>query len=441
MKKAAAVLALAFALLSACSDSGPQVTNASSTDMAPVAGQRVKLDLYAVTDDFRGTYPMLYDWSCNGGLLEYVENTSPIAYWTAPDSAGSYSVTCNIKDNSNSNKFTWNLAVTPRTLAEITISGTAFSGLLAKDANTAIGGIYAATNTNKVWYYSANSAYQTSLSLAADQTLVAMTAWKMSAYGYSYDTIYAASKSTTATPTTYSITALYGGKNYAITPPNTAYEINAVEVSGDYLLIGTAGHGLAAMYLSGGAATDESSSFSGIPSGATINSFAIKDNYLYAATEDGIYMMDCKASLHAFTLVKDNAGGAVTTDDVKAKSIALRKKTDTQYELWTVTSNTTPNRVWRYTVNLTSSRAISNVTATDVADATGTSLAVDLKNQVWNGRRYFSDTDSSFHDIADGSSADFSAIASSSSSIVSPEGLLYLIDSGRLWVWGKKYSG
>lgn len=141
-------------LISACSPSDPDMIDVSISNDNVVSGQRIFVLVDAITDN----PPMTYQWSTTGGELNVVDSAQYSAYWIAPESAGSYSITCTVTDSEDKHiSHTFDVRVRSRTL-ESDLFGTGFEVLtISKETEYKTGGIWASIKDNKLRYISATA--------------------------------------------------------------------------------------------------------------------------------------------------------------------------------------------------------------------------------------------------------------------------------------------
>jgi len=447
LKKAAAVLTLLLALLSACSESGPEVASFSTSDANPVTGQRIRLAVYATSDNHLGLYPMLYYWNCDGGTLEYGGPTSSAPFWIVPETPGNHSATCLIKDDTDKlGAMPFGVTVQARSLETLAADGVTntFAAGLVTDPNVLIGGVYARTTGNKVWYFSTTAAYQTTLALATTQELLSFAASKTSYSGKVYDTICAVSQTDEGAGSYgYLLTILYLDEATAYdlddllvssALPTTAGFINCIAVQGDVIWLGT-DDGVYALSQTYGTEyyTDYYGELDPATTAIVVNKIVIKDGITYAATSNGIYRFDSAADDPQFVQITPSAGENVST-------LLIQETDDDQYRLWTVAGG----GVKYYDQTMDSERVFSVTAAVDATYGlapVSNSLTMDLQGRIWNGKYNLASKDAtSWNEKNTDDEGGVLALGDPTETIVSPEGLLYLFEGGTLRVWGKKYT-
>ena len=74
----------------------PLITSFTASPMTPYVGDPVSLTVVAVDPD--GDVSLTYSWHADGG--EFSDTTSPTTVWTAPETAGIYTLTVSVADSS-----------------------------------------------------------------------------------------------------------------------------------------------------------------------------------------------------------------------------------------------------------------------------------------------------------------------------------------------------
>ncbi|MGC9324243.1 MAG: hypothetical protein ACP5G0_05775 [Desulfomonilia bacterium] len=134
-----------------CSSSQPTITDTAISDEGPVTSQRILVQVYGLTDN----YPISYSWSASGGDLEEWDETQYFAYWITPAEAGSYTVTCTIRDDDdNEDTVTFTVPVSERELVDDLLEPDAEVITLTKQKDSRIGGIWASIRGSNVRFLS-----------------------------------------------------------------------------------------------------------------------------------------------------------------------------------------------------------------------------------------------------------------------------------------------
>lgn len=142
---------LAFFIWS-CSSSDPSVLSSSASDSNPVTGQKVLFQVWGLTDN----PPLRYAWHADSGELEGWDEEQPYAYWIAPDSPATCSVTCTITDSEdNSSVQVFEVTVKPRELKTVFVDGTV--SCLEKQRISLLGGAWVSTRDGQIRYVSSST--------------------------------------------------------------------------------------------------------------------------------------------------------------------------------------------------------------------------------------------------------------------------------------------
>lgn len=150
------VLLVCLALLSivGCTSTDPDVSDANVSNDHPVTGQRIYASVYAVTDN----PPLSYEWTTTGGDIEQVVSLPFAAYMTAPEIPGTYTITCTVSDQEkNQTTHTFSIHVRARILEDdLTVVGSEVI-TLAKQSDTRIGGIWASVRDDNLRFISSTA--------------------------------------------------------------------------------------------------------------------------------------------------------------------------------------------------------------------------------------------------------------------------------------------
>ena len=139
---------------SGCSSADPELTDASITSENPVVGQRIYAQVYSITDN----PPMTYEWSASGGTLEENDDIPYTTYWTAPDTPGSYTLTCRVLDNKdNQTSHTFTVEVCARALESDIVGAGREVITMTKQSDSKTGGIWASVRDDKLRFISSSS--------------------------------------------------------------------------------------------------------------------------------------------------------------------------------------------------------------------------------------------------------------------------------------------
>ncbi|HDP24547.1 MAG TPA: hypothetical protein ENN34_03795 [Deltaproteobacteria bacterium] len=144
-----------------CSSSGPHINEAVISDENPLTTQRVLFQVYGLSDN----YPFLYSWSASGGELEAWNETQHFVYWITPDAAGTYTVTCTVRDaEDNESIATFTIPVSGRTIVDDLLEPDTEAIRLIKQKDSRIGGIWASVRGNAIRFLSSRVNEDTSWS-------------------------------------------------------------------------------------------------------------------------------------------------------------------------------------------------------------------------------------------------------------------------------------
>lgn len=149
-----------------CSPGNPTLseTNISSEESTVFAGQRVLVQVNAVTDN----PPFTYEWIPSGGTLADDGGQLYANLWTAPETPGTYTITCRATDKEKKHVTkTWTVQVVARQLQVAQSSGVL---AIARQIDSNIGGIWASIRDSYIRFFSS----QTNLASSTDGN----TGWK-----------------------------------------------------------------------------------------------------------------------------------------------------------------------------------------------------------------------------------------------------------------------
>ncbi len=142
---------LAFFVWS-CSSSDPSILESSTSDNTPVTGQKVLFQVWSLSDN----PPVRYAWHADGGELLEGDEEQPYAYWIAPDSPDTCSITCTITDDEdNSAVHAFEVSVSQRQLETILDDGTV--SCLEKQRVSLLGGAWVSTGDGQIRYVSSSA--------------------------------------------------------------------------------------------------------------------------------------------------------------------------------------------------------------------------------------------------------------------------------------------
>lgn len=266
-----------FLMVLGCGETDPILSDASITDESPVVGQRISALVYLVTDN----PPMTYEWTATAGTIETPENVPYSTYWTAPETPGSQSITCTAIDSKkNRTSHTFYVQVGPKSLTRDLVEAGREVITITKQTDSMIGGIWASIRDDKIRFIS---------SKFNEETIWARNFFTMlgrtSAYSGDY-TLWGVEKTgnVLSALTTTSETLLTCGTcfNYDII---TSLAIDVLD--SDIIWIGTTS---SLCYY------DQSSNIWGRYLYGQVNGLSEGPDYVYAATNDGVYRLDGKVN-------------------------------------------------------------------------------------------------------------------------------------------------
>jgi hypothetical protein len=259
-----------------CSASNPVLSDVSISNDNVVTGQRI----YALVNPLTDNPPMTYQWTTTGGVLDVPETTPYSTYWIAPETPGSYAITCIVTDKEKKRlTHSFNVQVRARTL-ESSIVGTGLEVItLTKETEYKTGGIWASVRDNKLRFITAGSntestwGYNFSTMLnRTDVTTLVFTIWGVEASGYNIIELTASAASTLAYSTCSTCSSMDTIKALAI----DVNDLTTLWVGSDSTL----------NYYNPETATWNNYLF------AKVNDLSEGPDYVYAATNTGVYKLD-----------------------------------------------------------------------------------------------------------------------------------------------------
>ena len=149
-----ACIVLVMILGLGCTASDPELSEVSISSDNVVPGQRI----FALVNSLTDNPPMTYQWTTTGGVLDVPETTPHSTYWTAPETPGSYAITCIVTDKGKKHlTHTFNVQVRARTL-ESSIVGAGLEVItLTKETEYKTGGIWASVRDNNIRFITSKS--------------------------------------------------------------------------------------------------------------------------------------------------------------------------------------------------------------------------------------------------------------------------------------------
>ncbi len=263
-------------LILGCSSSNPILTDTNISTESPVSGQRIFAQVNSVTDN----PPMTYQWTTTapGDALDVPETTPYSAYWTAPETAGSYTLSCTVTDKDKKHiTHNFNILVRPKAL-ESNLVGTGFEVMtIAKETEYKTGGIWASVRDNKIRFITSKTNKESvwgknffTMLTRTDPTTLEFKIWGVEAIGNSIIELTASSENTLACSTCLNLDTI-----------NTlAIDVNVLST----LWVGS-DSGL--NYYDSTSSQPWKNYFSG-----QVNGLSEGPDYVYAATNSGVYKLD-----------------------------------------------------------------------------------------------------------------------------------------------------
>ena len=149
-----ACIVLVMILGLGCTASDPELSEVSISSDNVVPGQRIFAVLNSLTDN----PPMTYQWTATGGVLDVPEFTPYSTFWIAPETPGSYAITCVVTDKEKNHlTHTFNVQVRAKTLEQNLVSVGLEVITLTKETEYKTGGIWASVRDNKIRFITSKS--------------------------------------------------------------------------------------------------------------------------------------------------------------------------------------------------------------------------------------------------------------------------------------------
>lgn len=391
------ILVLAFIM--GCSPGSPTLHEASisSEDSTVFAGQRVLVQVDAITDN----PPFTYEWTVTGGTLADDDGELYANLWTAPETPGSYTITCKVTDKEKKHVTkTWTVQVVTRSLKVAESSGVL---TIARQIDSNIGGIWASIQSSYIRFFSS----KTDLTSTTDgnttwlKNLTTMIV-RTDTETYDYRAI-----GVDASISANTIYELEGSSEGSLPCPNcTGINALAQDVTDTTVLWVADNSGLYDYYAADNAWYTQSTSgiFYDLYEGS---------NLVYAASSTGIYELPYNTKIYD----NDTRALCVVTNSDASGSV-------TSYTVWAVSNST----VVRIDLDATGLNPV--VVPVAQPPVVIDSIDVDARGYIWCGRYWWDGT--SWNVIPD-STLDGVTIRKS---IASGEGLIYLLtNSGILYRW------
>jgi hypothetical protein len=263
-------------LILGCSSSNPILPDTSISNGSPVSGQRIFVQVNSVTDN----PPMTYQWTTTapGDALDVSDSTPYSAYWIAPETAGSYTLTCTVTDKDKKHiTHNFNILVRPRAL-ESNLVGTGFEIMtITKETEYKTGGIWASVRDNKIRFITSTTNEESvwgknffTMLNRTDPTTLEFKIWGVEAIGNNIIELTASSEKTLACGTCLNFDTI---KTLAI-------DVNVLST----LWVGT-DSGL--NYYDSTSSQSWKNYFYG-----QVNDLSEGPDYVYAATSTGVYKLN-----------------------------------------------------------------------------------------------------------------------------------------------------
>ncbi len=386
------------ALIGGCSDTDPEITETSISDSAPVIGQRILLQVDCLGDN----YPFQFHWTVTDGELEDDNDEEEYywTYWIAPATEGVYTVSCTVTDDEDhSTTTTFEISVGDRGDDGVAIEKFDNALCMAKYRLAKLGGIRIALLDDNIQYLSADSSSEIewgdeyefdAMAIQGSTSSILQTIWGAVYDGVDSCSLYYYSGETGSIELV--------DENNNDTPYNTG-TVNDMEFDDNGILWIGADNGLYKYNTTSGSTTCTPVALSG----KWVNDIYIGDLTL-AATSSGIYEYD-NGTWSAMGAPYDATTYAVTEG--------------TSGVIWSIVDEGDGKKVVKGGDTILGSQPDS------VAD----SIDIDLLNRIWCGKYYWTGTE-----WLNPTGIEDPVIITES--LVSPEGLLYLIsESDELYSW------
>ena len=158
MRKLFFLFTTLFVLLSAaCSEGGPNVISASQSTYNPVTEQKVTLQVSSLSDN----PPMTFTWNDDNPDSTFQDSYGNViakgvatnmygVYWTAPQTPGTYTVSCTIGDKLSKTDMAYFLIyVSTRGITQLMDANPAKADVISSDLVSYYGGIFAVVSDDK----------------------------------------------------------------------------------------------------------------------------------------------------------------------------------------------------------------------------------------------------------------------------------------------------
>jgi len=138
---------IALFVVIGCTPSGPTKSDVTINDRNPVTDQRIFAQINFLTDN----PPITYQWTATGGALDIPDITPFSTYWTVPSVPGTYSLTCAITDKEKKKAaYTFTIAVRERSLQSNLVEANKVVLSITKESEYKTGGVWVSIKDNKL---------------------------------------------------------------------------------------------------------------------------------------------------------------------------------------------------------------------------------------------------------------------------------------------------
>jgi hypothetical protein len=392
---------LVFAVVMGCSPGNPTLSDSSisSENSSVFAGQRILVQVNAITDN----PPFTYEWSATGGTFADNSGLLYANLWTAPETAGTYTISCRItdKEKKHSTK-TWTVQVVARQLKIAQPSGVL---TIARQMDSNIGGIWASIQDSYIRFFSS----WTDLSSSTDGNTIWLKNFTTMIVRINPETLDYKAIGVDASISAQVILELIGTSEGSLECPDcTGINALAQDITDSTVLWVADDSGLYDYYSPDETWYTQSTSgvFYDLYEGA---------NLVYAASSSGIYELPYNTKIY----------------DSDTRAICVVENTDASgdavsYTVWAVSNGSVIK------INLDLNGLNPVIVPVPQPPEVINSIDVDARGWVWCGR-YWLDKNETSWDVIPDAALDGVTITKS---IASGEGLVYLLtDSGVLYRW------